>query len=278
MIKLSEAIIKFENYLKVTYSDKTVRTYVLALNCFMRFVKDKPIDEISFDDILDFKSHLYNKQNISSSVCVYLSALACFLNFLKKAYKISPVPIEDLKILRPKVSQKIPPSLDKNSIQMLINACKNIEEEIIIKLLFYTGMRASEMLNLTEKDIIKKDNCIFLRIKGKGGYERMIPIDSIKDTFTLYFEYKKIKYPKSDKLFPLNYNTLYYRVKKIAQRAGLDEVSPHWLRHSCATELLTQGVDIRVIAEICGHKSLNTTMRYAKVKPQLAKKALEKLL
>lgn len=276
---LTEAIDKFKDYLRGSHSEATVKTYINQMKLFLQFIGDRQVEHITFEDILKFKSSLYEKQNLSSSVSVALSAISCFLEFLKKIYKISNIPIEDLKILRPKVSQRIPSYLEKSSIQKLIQSCKDIEEEVIIKLLFFTGMRASELLNLKRRDILTNENGMHIKIKGKGGYERVIPVDTIKDTITRYLEYLDAKYgSRTDSLFPFTYHTLYYKVKKIAQRAGLDEITPHWLRHSCATELLSQGVDIRIIAEICGHKSLNTTMRYAKVKPKLAKEALEKLL
>ncbi|GAB5047532.1 tyrosine-type recombinase/integrase [Thermodesulfovibrio sp. TK110] len=277
-MKLSSAIEKFKEYLTGIYSGATVKTYTVAMNRFLAIIGDKKVDEIDFNDVLKYKSYLYENQNLSSSVCVALSAISCFFEFLKKAYKISNISLEDLKILRPKVRQKVPAYLNKASIQKLIDACKDIEEEIMVKMLFITGMRASELLNLKRKDILCDKESVFIHIRGKGGYERVIPVDVIKNELSRYMEYLQIKYSsKEERLFPYTYHTLYYRLKKIAQRVGFDEISPHWLRHSCATELLAQGVDIRVIAEICGHRSLNTTMRYAKVKPKLAKEAIEKL-
>lgn len=275
---LSASIERFKQYLSGIYSDATVKTYLKQLNLFLKTVGDKKVKELSFEDILKFKSFLYSKGNTSSSVAVSISSIYRFFDFLQKAYKLNIIPKEDLKILRPKVSQKIPAYLDRNTIQSLISVCKNIEEEVIVKLLFYTGMRASEFLSLKERDFIQIDNQWYVKIKGKGGYERRIPlIDGVIDAVQRYLIYIKAKGNSTDKLFPFTYNTLYYRIKRIAQRIGLDEISPHWLRHTCATEMLTQGVDIRVIAEICGHKSLNTTMRYAKVKPSIAREAIEKL-
>lgn len=275
---LSEAIDRFRQYLGGIYSDATVKTYLKQLTLLLRVVGDKQVKELTFEDVMKFKNSLYEKGNLSSSIAVAISSVYRFFDFLQKVYKINVIPKEDLKILRPKVSQRIPSYLDRNTVQKLISACKDVEEEIIIKLLFYTGLRASELLSLKEKDFIQIDEQWYLKIKGKGGYERRIPlIDDVVNTVQRYLNYLQAKGNFTDKLFPYTYNTLYYRVKKIAQRIGLDEITPHWLRHTCATEMLTQGIDIRVIAEICGHKSLNTTMRYAKVKPTVAREALEKL-
>ena len=275
---LPQAIEKFKEYSSGIYSDATVKTYLKQLNLLLKVIGNKEVKELTFEDILKFKSFLYEKGNTSSSVAVSISSVYRFFDFLQKVYKLNVIPKEDLKILRPKVSQKIPAYLDRNTIQSLISACKDIEEEIVLKLLFYTGIRASELLSLKERDFIQIDNQWYVKIKGKGGYERRIPlIDDVIDTVQRYLTYIKVKGNSTDKLFPFTYNTLYYRIKRIAQRIRLDEISPHWLRHTCATEMLTQGVDIRVIAEICGHKSLNTTMRYAKVKPSIAREAIEKL-
>ncbi|WP_028842945.1 tyrosine-type recombinase/integrase [Thermodesulfovibrio yellowstonii] len=268
---------KFRQYLAGTHSPATVRRYSTTIEEMFRVVGDKPVESLSFEDVMKYKSYLYGKGNLSASVAVKLSAVQKFVEFLKKLYHITTVSSEDLRLLRPRVSQKIPSYLEKEKIQRLISACKDIEEEVVVKLLFFTGMRASELISLTEKDILQIDDTLYLRIKGKGGYERRIPLVSeVAECLNRYLTYHRLKY-NTERLFPYGYHTLYYRVKKIASRVGLDEVTPHWLRHSCATEMLSQGVDIRVIAEVCGHKSLNTTMRYAKVKPVLAREALEKL-
>jgi len=115
-------------------------------------------------------------------------------------------------------------------------------------------------------------------IKGKGNKERIIPLnDDIKTTIKRYIEFLKFKNPKATKLFSYSYSTLWYRLKKIAKRAGIT-VHPHVMRHTFATTLLSKGVDIRVIADIMGHADVSSTMRYTKVKPQLAVEAVNKLI
>ncbi len=277
-MKLTEALEKYRQYLSGLKSQATIKTYSRAIEGLIRFTGDKSVEELTFEDIMHYKSYLYSKQSLSSSVAVALSAIHGFIEFLRQIYKIKTIDIDDLKILRPKVSQKIPSYLNKAQIENIFNVCKDIEEEIIIKMLYYTGMRAGELLSLSKRDIVEIDGSLYIKVKGKGGTYRNIPVvEQLRIVLIQYFKYHELKYKNTDKLFPFTYNTLYNQLKRIAQRVGLEEITPHWLRHSCATELLSQGVDIRVIAEICGHKSLNTTMRYAKVKPQLAKEALEKL-
>uniref|UniRef100_A0A7C4ELK1 Core-binding (CB) domain-containing protein n=1 Tax=Thermodesulfovibrio aggregans TaxID=86166 RepID=A0A7C4ELK1_9BACT len=123
---LSKAIERFKGYTSGIYSDATVKTYLKQLNLLLKVVGDKEVKELTFEDIMKFKNSLYEKGNTSSSVAVSISSVYRFFDFLQKVYKLHIIPKEDLKILRPKVSQKIPSYLDRTTIQNLVSACKDI--------------------------------------------------------------------------------------------------------------------------------------------------------
>jgi len=276
---LAETKHTFMAYLKGSKSTDTIKTYDFVLQRFIDVVGNKDIDVLKIDDFIHFKAFLVDKKASSSAIATHLSALSNYVSFLRKIYKFMAVDQDDIKDLRPKVSQQIPQYLEEWEITAMLDVCEDIEEEIIIKLLFYTGLRAKEMLSLAHENFREDPNgLMWLKvIKGKGNKERVIPLnDDMKTTIKRYMEFLKFKNPKAAKLFNYSYSTLWYRLKKIAKRAGVT-VHPHLMRHTFATTLLSKGVDIRVIADIMGHANVSSTMRYTKVKPQLAVEAVNKL-
>jgi site-specific recombinase XerD len=277
---ISETLKTFISYLKGSKSPDTMKTYDFVLQKFKDVVGDKDIDALKIDDFIQFKATLVDRNASSSTIATQLSALANYISFLRKFYKFTAVDQDDIKTLRPKINQQIPQYLEEWEITAMLEVCEDIEEEIIIKLLFYTGLRAKEMLGLKHENFREDQNgMMWLKvIKGKGNKERIIPLnDDIKTTIKRYIEFLKFKNPKATKLFSYSYSTLWYRLKKIAKRAGIT-VHPHVMRHTFATTLLSKGVDIRVIADIMGHADVSSTMRYTKVKPQLAVEAVNKLI
>lgn len=270
----------FMAYLKGSKSPDTIKTYDFVLQRFIDVVGDKEINDLKIDDFIHFKAFLVDKKASSSAIATHLSALSNYVSFLRKIYKFMSVDQDDIKDLRPKVSQQIPQYLEEWEITDMLDICEDIEEEIIIKLLFYTGLRAKEMLSLTHENFREDPNgLMWLKvIKGKGNKERVIPLnDDMKTVIKRYMEFLKFKNPKASKLFNYSYSTLWYRLNKIAKRANVT-VHPHLMRHTFATTLLSKGVDIRVIADIMGHANVSSTMRYTKVKPQLAVEAVNKLI
>ncbi|GER94848.1 recombinase [hot springs metagenome] len=270
----------FMAYLKGSKSPDTIKTYDFVIQRFIDIIGNKEIDALKIDDFMHFKAFLVDKKASSSAIATHLSALSNYVSFLRKIYKFMAVDQDDIKDLRPKVSQQIPQYLEEWEITAMLDVCEDIEEEIIIKLLFYTGLRAKEMLSLAHENFREDLNgLMWLKvIKGKGNKERVIPLnDDMKTVIKRYMEFLKFKNPKASKLFNYSYSTLWYRLNKIAKRANVT-VHPHLMRHTFATTLLSKGVDIRVIADIMGHANVSSTMRYTKVKPQLAVEAVNKLI
>jgi site-specific recombinase XerD len=279
---VSETVEPFRKYLKGFKSLNTAKSYIAAVQDFMTAVEDKPIDSLSLEDIITYKAALFDRKISSSSIATKLSALSFYCIFLKKVYGIHNIIAEDVRGLRPRVSQQIPEYLEMWEISALIEACQNIEEEILIRLLYTAGLRASDLLNITEDDLFKEQqgeaHILWLKVLGKGDKQRVVPLnEETQQSLTRYIEYRKLKDSKpSKRLFPFTYSTLWYRVRKVARKGGMD-AHPHLFRHSFATSLLDNHTDIRVIAEMLGHSSLNTTKRYAKVKPRLAVDAVRQL-
>lgn len=284
---ISEAIKTFTDYLKGDKSPDTVSTYIFHLNDFIKTIGGKHIEDLTIEDIISYRAICSERGLSTATKATKLSALATFVAFCRKAYKNLPLTLipDDVKDLRPTVENKIPKHIEIWQASTLIEACENIEEEIIIRLLFTSGIRSREFLSLTEdnlwEDQSDPDKTLWIKIIGKRNKERRIPLNQeTADTLRKYIEYLKLKTTKPIKeLFPYSYSTLWYRIKKIAKRVGMEyAVSPHTFRHGFGTELLAQGEDIRVINELMGHASMNTTKRYTKVKPEGAKRAVNKLV
>ena len=257
-------------------SKNTIKTYTGVIKKFLRFLNsvlgtndiDQTILQAYVDKNLIFKflakSKLERKLD-PNSLRLYTRAITSFLKFLG---------LEELakQIKAPKVDKRLPKFITFEEFQRLVNAAKNERDKLIIEFLFYTGVRVSELVSL------KKDNILwdrgFVRVYGKGGKERLVPIPD--------FLLNKLKdyasKTKSDYLFPLSTRQIERIVKEAAIRAGITKkVTPHVLRHSLATTLLSKGVDIRYIQELLGHSSLSVTQVYTHVVPSKLKEIYKKV-
>lgn len=287
--KFSFAVEQYLAYITGSRSATTVKNYTVWLQEFVSITGDRPLNLLNVEDLIRYKQALYSRNNSSGTIASKLSAVAKFFDFLKKFYSFRDFTADDIRAFRPKVSQKIPSCLERWEVTALLDACEDITEKTIITLLYNTGIRAGELLSLTVESVSLSSNTDtnteitdgWIKVRGKGDRERMIPLNGrALTTVKQYLDFLTLQGRKSgSKLFPISYSTLLSRVKTIAERAGLnkEKVHPHLLRHTMATVLLEMGEDIRVIQTILGHKSLDTTARYAKVKPGLVKKAVSKL-
>ena len=154
-----------------------------------------------------------------------------------------------------------------------------MRNRIILTLLYSSGLRISELLNLKLNDIDFKTRT--MRIRGKGDKDRIVLFD--QDALDLLNDYNTLRDPSNDFLiYNKNGNKLSSRyveilIKKYAERAGIKKkVTPHVLRHSFATHLLKHGVDIRIIQQLLGHASLSTTQIYTSVDMETVKDIYDK--
>jgi site-specific recombinase XerD len=182
-----------------------------------------------------------------------------FLEVLKK-----PLNLEEIPLM--KKENKLPKLISKENIKIMIDSCENLKHKLIIKFLYSSGLRLSELLNLKRSDIDFDNNLILVR-QGKGTKDRMTLLSSsLKNDLLKYysnyefktnyvFEGRKGKYSKKS-------------VQKILERLGKKigiKIHPHMLRHSFATHLLENGTDLRYIQKLLGHSSSKTTEIYTHV-------------
>jgi len=260
-----EIIKKFQNELNLGgFSKKTIETYSMYIELFHKYIK-KDLEQVKAEDIINFLSNLKSERGVSSSTLnLIMSALKHFYSVFLKT------PIE-LNIKLPKKSKKIPIVLTPKEIKDLIQATTSSRNKLIIEFIFSTGVRISECINMKISDLDFNEYTGKV-VSGKGNKDRLIILSkNWVESYKKYIE-ERNKEIKSDLLFcnkegkTLSVDTIQKFLKISAKIAGINKaVSPHKLRHSFATSLLENDVNIRYIQQLLGHANLNTTQIYTKV-------------
>ena len=258
----------FKNYLKSQrYSPNTIKTYTEALRVFFQFHSNKAPEKLEIEDIIHFNTGYILRKNLSAS---YQNQV---INAIKLFYRNRFKRFMNLdNIQRPRREKRLPNVLSKQEIKAILEAPTNLKHRALLSLIYACGLRRSEVLNLTLKDVLSDRNLLFIR-QSKGKKDRVVPI-SHKIIEMLRDYYKAFK-PKTW-LFEGQYTGEQYSerslqlvLKQALQKAGNKKpVSLHWLRHSYATHLLESGTDLRYIQELLGHSSSRTTEIYTHVSTQ----------
>ena len=263
-----EGILQIEKFkqwlLSKRYSPSTIKTYSEALKSFFIFYREKPIAEISNEDVIIYNNEYILKNNLSAS----------YQNQIVNAIKLFFQTIRETKMLvdkihRPKRSKLLPNVLSKEEIKLILNAHSNIKHKTMLSLIYSCGLRRSELLNLKPADIDSKRGIVIIR-QSKGKKDRIAPLSpKILDMLREYYIGFK---PKTWLFEGQNENTKYDErslsnvLKQALTKSRINKpVSLHWLRHSYATHLLESGTDLRYIQELLGHSSSKTTEIYTHV-------------
>ena len=213
--------------------------------------------------------------------------ISAFKNFFKYLDKTHILKNDTISIIAsPKLKKVLPKSVDvedtfsiiKDSLDVASNEWQGYRDMAVLSLLYGCGLRISEALSLDYIDFISADN--FIKIKGKGNKERIVPLlPIVKENINAYLAKAPHTKSKDEALFigargeRLSPRIIQRQLQKIRGRLGLpDTVTPHALRHSFATHLLAQGTDLRSIQELLGHETLATTERYTDVEFETLKR------
>ncbi|MBG6187084.1 tyrosine-type recombinase/integrase [Flavobacterium sp. CAN_S2] len=261
----TEQIKKFMQWLSSKrYSPNTIKTYSEALKSFLIFYREKPIAEITNEDVIVYNNDYILKNNLSSS---YQNQI---VNAIKLFFTtIRGTKIEIDKIHRPKRAKILPNVLSKEEVKLILNAHSNIKHKTMLSLVYSCGLRRSELLNLKPTDIDSKRGIIIIR-QSKGKKDRIVPL-SIKILAMLreyYIGYKPKTWLFEGQIENTKYDerSLSNVLKQALTKTKINKpVSLHWLRHSYATHLLESGTDLRYIQELLGHNSSKTTEIYTHV-------------
>jgi integrase/recombinase XerD len=249
------------------YSPRTIQVYTDALSIFFRFTQPIEIEHIANDDLIRFNNDYILKYGFSSS---YQNQV---VNAIKLYFRaIRHVKLDVDLIHRPRREKPLPNVLSKEEVKKLLESPYNLKHRTMLSLIYSCGMRRSELLNLTIRDIDSNRLIVIIR-QAKGKKDRIVPLspkllEMLRDYFRAYRPKRYLFEGQSGDRY--SEKSLESVLKQALQRAGIDKpVSLHWLRHSYATHLLEAGTDLRSIQELLGHKSSKTTEIYTHVSTRL---------
>jgi site-specific recombinase XerD len=255
----------FYLYLKgKRYSKSTINTYTFFIADFIDFYSSTPLDELTNRNVEEFIEVIFIKRNYSiSTQRQFISALKVFIVFCPNSK------INDLALQRPNKSKKLPNVLSQEEVLRIIKVTKNLKHRAIIALIYSCGLRISELVNLKLTDFnIERKQLIINQSKGRK--DRYVSLaDSFLPLLSNYYYSYKPKLYFVEGQFGGKYSTESVRqfLRKSCKSANIYKtVTPHTLRHSYATHLLENGVDIRYIQSLLGHARPETTMIYTHVK------------
>jgi integrase/recombinase XerD len=264
-MKTEQHLLAFKSYMHYRrYSPNTIKTYTETLEIFFRFFQNRALESLTIEDIIDFNNDYILKKNLSASYQnQVINAIKLFYrNRFNRAMEVD-------FIQRPRREKRLPNVLSKKEIKAILEAPINLKHRAMISLIYACGLRRSELLNLTLKDIHSDRNLLFIR-QSKGKKDRVVPI-SMKLIAMLRDYYKAFK-PKTwlfeGQLAGEKYSerSIQLVLNQSVSKAKINkQVSLHWLRHSYATHLLESGTDLRYIQELLGHSSSKTTEIYTHV-------------
>lgn len=263
----------FINYLEYerNYSNNTIIAYKNNIEKFIDYI-DIDIKKVNYDTIRSYISYLYEKKYQAKSISRMISSLRSFFKYLKVNHIIKDNPMT--LISNPKLEKKLPKYLTINEVESMLNAPDmsdkiGIRDAFILELLYVSGIRVSELVNIKINDIETSERRI--KILGKGSKERYVLYGSrCQELLSKYIKVRNefLKYPNDYLLLSLTGRKLNPRevrniINRIKIKAGVDiSISPHTFRHTFATHMLNEGADIRAVQELLGHENLSTTTIY----------------
>ena len=265
-------------YIKKGLSKNTVHSYENDINSFSKWslkYLGQPIKKLLKADVNQYVSFLFKQGLKSSSVNRKISTIKSFYIYLIKKKIITFSPVEDISM--PKKETYLPVSMSEIEVEKLLNSPKlniHIErrDKAMIEMLYATGMRISELVNLKLTDIDNKR--LVVKVLGKGQKERLIPYgEEAADALNSYLNDREKSNIKetflSNRGTKITRGAFWNRIKIYLNRENLKTtISPHTLRHAFATHLLNRGADLRSVQILLGHSDLSTTQIYTHIAKQ----------
>jgi integrase/recombinase XerD len=256
-------------------SVNTVESYKSDVLSFLENTK-RNIKDINREDIKNYLHSLHSSSFSSATVARKTSSLRMFFLFHIGEGLIEGNPMNNIQ--SPRMEKKLPKFLSTDEITKLIESVNgdfkySIRDKAILELLYGCGLRVSELLNIRREDIFLKED--FIRVKGKGGKERIIPLgDKAKKALIKYITEERPTLDKKNSTFlfltrrgnKLSRMGLWKRFQQYLAKSGITKsCTPHTLRHSFATHLLQRGASLRTVQLLLGHSDISTTQIYTHV-------------
>ncbi len=280
MDKLAE---QFLNYLSVErgLARNTISSYQTDLKKFFSFLKEKGetlVDNVTREDIREFLMDLKNKKLSVNSIARNLVSIKSFFKYLVNERIIKDNITAVLE--SPKLWKKLPDTLSIKEVDKIIlkanfKSKQGIRDRAILEVLYGTGMRVSEAVNLKLRDINFEVG--FLKCKGKGQKERIVPFGGKAQTAIRQYLKKArpdfiLKKRDMPEIFlsrlgrPISRVSIWKMIKTYTRKANIKKnITPHTLRHSFATHMLEGGADLRIVQELLGHADISTTQIYTHI-------------
>lgn len=251
-----------EELISRNYSQKTVRIYYQFNLDFLKYINKTPM-EITSDDVTTYFYHLSDERGASASTLnTAFSALKFYYGELLNRNFIN-------EIIRPKRDRKLPVILSQDEVQEILPEIENLKHRVILMLIYSAGLRVGEAVKLTQEDIDTQRKLIHIRgAKGRKDRYTILSENVVEqlDLYVKYYQPKKWLFPGYDKDKHISVRTVEKVFEKVVKKSKVKKnVTVHSLRHSFATHLLENGVDLRFIQKILGHKSSKTTELYTHV-------------
>lgn len=260
-------------------SQNTVKAYQQDLTTFTKFLEEqkKSVQQVDHVLVLTFLNQLRAKGRANTSVARMVTTLRKCFAYLKKEGIVAHDPMQNIK--PPKKAQHLPAVLTIEEVDRLLDVpdltkTLGIRNKAMLELMYATGLRVSELVNLTLADLHL--DLALIQTIGKGDKERIIPVGEVAidwlKTYLRDSRPKLLKDQKADQIFlndhgrPISRQGVWQLIKKLVKEAGIEkDVSPHTLRHSFATHILENGADLRIVQELLGHSDISTTQIYTHI-------------
>jgi site-specific recombinase XerD len=252
------------------YSDRTATTYVRIVHEFAQHFHRSP-DKLGPEQIRQYQAYLFQTKKLApATVSQYVPALRfLFVKTLRRHFLAEYIPF-------PKCLHRLPTVLSPEEVARLIDASRNLYHRTLLMTLYSTAMRRAELCRLKVTDIDSQRMMIRIE-QGKGRRDRNVPLSpKLLETLRVYWRWMKPKtflFPGTVKGLradvPITPNVVWLACRQAAQAAGIRKhLSPHSLRHSCASHLLEAGADLRTIQLLLGHSRLQHTLVYLHLSPK----------
>ena len=277
---------EYKKYLLIDkkYSNNTILSYMNDLNNFNNFIQ-KNIIKVNKNDVLKFIEFERAKEDVRS-VAHSLTVVRNFYNFLIVENIIKENPTDNID--SPKLKKSLPIVLSKEEVDNLLNIELNdkydYRNKAMLELMYATGMRISELINIQMEDINLNNSCVI--VNGKGNKERKIPFDEITTYYLEKYinEYRKQFLKKINNYLFLNCfgekisrQAFFKTIKSLAIKKNIHKnFSPHTLRHSFATHMVENGADLRSVQILLGHSDISTTQIYTNISNKFIRENYEK--
>jgi len=246
------------------YSHRTAKAYIRIVREFAEYFHQPP-DKLGPEQIRQYQAHLFQAKKLApATVSQYVSALRfLFVKTLRRHFLAEHIPF-------PKSRKRLPTVLSPEEVARLIDSARNLFHRTLLMTLYSTAMRRAELCRLKVRDVDSQR--MMIRIdQGKGGRDRDVPLSpKLLETLRVYWRWMQpqtflfpgtAKGTRAD--VPISVNTVWLACRQAAQAAGITKrLSPHSLRHSCASHLLEAGADLRTIQVLLGHSRLEHTLVY----------------